>query len=75
MRDTNSRRVAKNRKCIDCGGVLVEGPHGGLSVNWNCSRCGAGFNDMGPFGVERIRRAELAEATKRKRTPTTKEPR
>lgn len=26
---------------------FFEGPHGGLSVNWFCARCGAGFN-LGP---------------------------
>jgi hypothetical protein len=45
-------------RCPDCGmrGTLLEGPHGGLSVNYTCGspRCGSGFNEMGPFGVERI---------------------
>lgn len=43
-------------RCPDCTSSLIEGPHGGLSVNWYCTheRCGSRFNDMGPFGVERI---------------------
>lgn len=43
--------------CPDCGtGKLGEGPHGGLSINWYClePKCGSRFNDMGPFGWERI---------------------
>ena len=42
--------------CPDCGSPLHEGPHGGLSVNWLCPnpKCGSKFNDMGPFGSERI---------------------
>ncbi len=41
--------------CPDCEtGVLMEGPHGGLSVNYRCSTCGSKFNlAPGPFG-ERI---------------------
>lgn len=31
---------------------FLEGPHGGLSINFKCAECGAAFNDMGPFGVE-----------------------
>jgi len=50
------RDVQEVRSCPDCQRPLFEGPHGGLSVNWRCSnpKCGSGFNDMGPFGVERI---------------------
>jgi hypothetical protein len=43
--------------CPDCGAGLLEGPHGGLSVNVYCSNdktCGSRFNVMGPFGVDRI---------------------
>lgn len=43
--------------CPDCGHhPLMEGPHGGLSVNVHCGNpeCGSKFNFMGPFGVERI---------------------
>lgn len=44
--------------CPDCGCIkLVEGPHGGLSINFYCGddeACGSRFNFMGPFGIERI---------------------
>lgn len=44
--------------CPDCGHKgLLEGPHGGLSVNYYCGdqeKCGSRFNVMGPFGIERI---------------------
>jgi hypothetical protein len=43
--------------CPDCGtDDLQEGPHGGLSVNYQCpnEECGSRFNHMGPFGVVRI---------------------
>jgi transposase-like protein len=35
---------------------FLEGPHGGLSINFKCANpeCGAVFNDMGLFGVELI---------------------
>lgn len=42
--------------CPDCGGKeYLEGPHGGLSINFKCAQCGSCFNDMGSFGVDRIR--------------------
>lgn len=43
--------------CPDCESVLFEGPHGGLSINYYCSNelsCGSRFNEMGPFGIQRI---------------------
>jgi len=44
--------------CPDCGAEgLLEGPHGGLSINVYCgddAGCGSRFNCMGPFGIERI---------------------
>ena len=42
--------------CPDCGDQLMEGPHGGLSINVYCinDACGSRFNDMGVFGIERI---------------------
>lgn len=50
---------AKGPVCPDCGFDLVEGPHGGLSVNWYCEStcCGSRFNFLGPraeLGIERI---------------------
>lgn len=46
----------QREECPNCGSKLREGPHGGLSINRICDQagCGAAFNDMGPFGVERI---------------------
>lgn len=48
--------------CPDCeGDKLIEGPHGGLSINVYCGNdvsCGSKFNFMGPFGVERISAAK-----------------
>ncbi len=44
-------------KCPDCGSNEVRpGPRGGLSRNIYCASliCGSRFNEMGPFGVERI---------------------
>jgi hypothetical protein len=46
--------IQDERRCCDCSSPLVEGPHGGLSVNWYCIACGSRFNDIGPFGVCRI---------------------
>ena len=47
--------------CPDCGGdKFLEGPHGGINVNIECSKCGARFNIIprmgGSFGKQRIRR-------------------
>lgn len=54
--DARADKVVRGGVCPDCGAVLTEGPHGGLSVNWYCSgpACGSRFNVMGPIGVERI---------------------
>lgn len=48
--------LIRDGNCPDCAGDLVEGPHGGLSVNWYCSNkyCGSRFNVAGPLLVERI---------------------
>lgn len=49
--------VYDKENCPDCEvGPLVEGPSGGLSINRYCINkdCGSRFNDMGPFGWERI---------------------
>ena len=41
--------------CPDCGSNdWLEGPCGGLSINVKCRKCGGKFNDMGPFGIEKI---------------------
>ena len=45
--------------CPDCSMDIYKhmlmGPEGGGSINVKCSFCGSYFNDMGPFGIERIR--------------------
>lgn len=42
--------------CPDCQSPrLREGPCGGGSVNLTCMECGSRFNDIEPFGIERIR--------------------
>jgi uncharacterized protein (DUF983 family) len=47
--------VFRAGQCPECKtGTPIEGPHGGLSVNYTCNRCGQLFCDLGPFGVERI---------------------
>lgn len=42
--------------CPDCQTYGLRGPYGRLTVNYACTHaaCGSAFNDMGPFGVERI---------------------
>jgi len=43
-------------KCPDCGvWEFLEGPQGGGSINIKCENCGSFFNEMGPFGIDRIR--------------------
>jgi hypothetical protein len=56
-----------SQKCPDCGSKVVSGPRGGLSVNWDCVKCGSGFNDLGPFGVERVTEVSPGRATSRRR--------
>ena len=53
--DEEHKSVAAHT-CPDCKEPLIEGPHGGLSINYWCSnpQCGSGFNEMGPFGSQRI---------------------
>jgi len=42
-------------ECPDCCGTeFLEGPHGGLSINFKCAQCGSTFNHMGPFGIDRL---------------------
>ena len=45
--------------CPDCGkdarDYMLSGPQGGGSINIKCEYCGSFFNDMGPFGLDRIR--------------------
>lgn len=45
--------------CPDCGTNLLQGPSGGGSQNFYCAgrECGSGFNEMGPFGIDRITNA------------------
>ncbi len=31
-------------KCPDCGGYLLQGPEGGMSINTLCEGCGSEFN-------------------------------
>lgn len=41
--------------CPDCTyECLARGPSGGGSQNYLCQHCGSKFNEMGPFGIERI---------------------
>lgn len=47
----------RDGECPDCGSTkILEGPSGGLSTNYACGdeTCGSRFNEMGPFGVQRI---------------------
>jgi hypothetical protein len=46
--------VFRTGHCPDCVQNLCEGPSGGMSVNYCCLICGSKFNDMGPFGIDRI---------------------
>ena len=50
-------------KCPDCGGTkFLKGPEGGNCINFKCAQCGAEFNDMLVFGVERIGKSRLVIA-------------
>jgi ribosomal protein S27E len=49
------RRAFFEHGCPDCGNdKFLEGPHGGMAVNFKCAQCGSKFNDEWVFGVERI---------------------
>jgi hypothetical protein len=45
--------LATTSKCPDCGGDLLDGPCGGLSINVTCKKCCARFN-VSPIFSERI---------------------
>lgn len=52
-------------KCPDCDGTkLLHGPEGGGSINICCGNpyCRSAFNDMGPFGLERIQNSAFRAA-------------
>ena len=45
-------------RCEECGGVeFLNGPSGGSFGNFKCAneKCGAKYNHLGPFGIERIK--------------------
>ena len=46
----------QDQKCPDCDCDLMKGPEGSGSINYKCFNegCQSRFNDMGPFGVERM---------------------
>lgn len=47
--------IIRKNICPDCGGSLLEGPHGGLSVNVKCEKCNTKFNVTPyPFRAERL---------------------
>ena len=56
--DMLSNIYQQNNKCPDCYMSAEEyiryGPSGGMSQNIKCSFCGSFFNDLGPFGLNRI---------------------
>jgi len=37
---------------------FLEGPHGGLSINFKCGKCGARFNCMHLFGIDLLSEPE-----------------
>ncbi len=48
MNDTVDR--VSTFRCPDCGGTeFLEGPHGGLAINFACALCRARFNDTMMF--------------------------
>lgn len=58
--DASREHIKPNavKACPDCGNSFwIEGPSGGLSINMLCGLCFAEFNDMGPFGLDRIERS------------------
>jgi len=49
--------IREAQKCPDCGhDEFLAGPRGGMAQNFKCANpeCGSRFNDMGPFGIDRI---------------------
>jgi len=52
--------VVRAGTCPDCGhDEFLAGPRGGMAQNFKCANdgCGSRFNDMGPFGIDRISNA------------------
>ncbi len=56
------QQIFRQGLCPDCGhSSLRAGPRAGLAVNvycWRSASCYSGFNDMGPFGIDRITDAQ-----------------
>ena len=51
---TLTLRSASSFQYEDCGGRdFLEGPHGGMAVNFCCAHCYARFNDLIVFPIER----------------------
>lgn len=49
--------LAPLTNCPECAGTeFLEGPHGGLAVNFCCSNCWARFNDPIAFPIQRYGR-------------------
>jgi transposase-like protein len=50
-----NRDIFFTNGCPDCGSNdFLEGPHGGLSINFKCAKCNSEFNDTWVFGIDRI---------------------
>lgn len=58
--DKNVIAAVAAAKCPDCGGQLLEGPHGGAMMNVMCDACchkfnvPQGYDLLVAFGVSRI---------------------
>lgn len=49
----------KDGLCPDCHcNRFLRGPEGAGSVNFKCAGCGATFNSVGPFGIQRLTRGK-----------------
>lgn len=59
VKEKTITEIFREGKCPDCGvWEFLEGPSGGMNTNIKCKNCGSFFNEMGPFGIDRIRWVE-----------------
>ena len=49
----SNREAFFNDGCPFCQSKdFLEGPHGGMAINFKCGKCGARFNDTWAFGID-----------------------
>lgn len=57
------------KTCPDCAtGELMEGPHGGIAINFKCEKCGSAFN-LVPLNGSIIFAARISDSSLKQKEP------